>query len=289
MKKQSFIGMLRRILLILLCVALLCPLLTACSITDLINRGNELIDDLGSGDKEPAVATRPSEPSGITNAPEPTNATTEPELPTETTAPVVPSVIAHAIVLVDEVPVFSTPSTATEYVKKLKYGTRVAVYVHDKGWLQLEDGWVIASSFYIEGDPDAEARGDGIVIGTGVNLRAGPGRKHAVVGSHNKPDLVRILQEFYYDDLWWGYTGKGWICMDYVYIHGTMSENYGFGTVTGDVVNIRQGPGTQHGIVKTVKKGEVLEVYNLITIKDVQWGCVNGGWICMEYVHYIKY
>ena len=58
------------------------------------------------------------------------------------------------------------------------------------------------------------------------------------------------------------------------------------GLITGDVVNVRKGPGTNYGVITTVKEGETVEVFNFFTIKNVKWACTNRGWICMDFMRY---
>ena len=292
MNKNTLFRSLRKILLLLLSATLCFSMLTACSITEMVAQGNGLIDYLFEGNTEPSdhvptpsQQTIPSNQSGT--------APTEPPV-TQATLPIdepimQPEVRFFAIVTEEGTEVYSSPNQASTKVATLKYGQRIAVYGAEGGWLKLSNGWAIQESFYVESMESENPRGYGVITGTDVNLREGPGRQHQSLGYYNKGDLTYVLYEFYYDDLWWGYTGIGWVCLDYVYIHGTMSKNYGFATVTGDVVNIRLGPGTQHQVVRTVKEGEVLEVYNYITVKNVNWACVDGGWICMKYVDFIKY
>lgn len=56
--------------------------------------------------------------------------------------------------------------------------------------------------------------------------------------------------------------------------------------VTGDVVNIRKGPGTNYGIAKQVYRDDVLLVSHVSELSGRKWGKVNDGWICLEYTNY---
>lgn len=292
MNKHSSGRTLQKIFLLFLTVSLCFSLLTACSITELVAQGNGLIDHLFEGNTEPSGVGHVPSQQTIPSSPRGT-APTEPTIPQETRPADEPTEPLEAqffaIVTEEKTDVYSAPNQASAKVATLTYGQRIAVYGAEGSWLRLSNGWALWKSFYVESLEDENPLGHGVVTGTDVYLREGPGRQHNPLGYHNKGDLLYVLHQFFYDDLWWGYTGAGWICMDYVYIHGTMSENYGFAHVTGDVVNIRLGPGTQHQVVRTVKEGDVLEVYNYITVKNVKWACVDGGWICMDYVHFIEY
>ena len=56
--------------------------------------------------------------------------------------------------------------------------------------------------------------------------------------------------------------------------------------VTGDVVNIRSGPGTNYGIVKRSYQNEVLTVSHVTHLTNMKWGKVPDGWICLDYTNY---
>ena len=282
---------LRKVLAILLSVILCLSTLTACSITDMIDRGSELINALTQGNTEPSdaapVATIPISPKPSGTAP------TEPTIPPATEPIVVPTepqeVRFFVVITDDECPVYASPSYSATKVQTHKYGQRIGAYSIEDGWVRLSNGWVEQDAVYMEGFDPAKPVGYGICTGSDVNLREGPGLQHNRLGYYNEGDLLHVLFEFYYDGFWWAYTGIGWVCMDYVYINGTMGAHYGFATVTGDVVNIRLGPGTHNQIVRTVKEGDVLEVFHYITYKNVKWACVEDGWICMDYVKFIEY
>lgn len=56
--------------------------------------------------------------------------------------------------------------------------------------------------------------------------------------------------------------------------------------VTGDVVNIRSGPGTNYKIVKRIYRNEVLTVSHITHLTNMKWGKVQDGWICLDYTNY---
>lgn len=57
-------------------------------------------------------------------------------------------------------------------------------------------------------------------------------------------------------------------------------------TVTGDVVNIRSGPGTNYGRVTQVYRNTVLSVSHITQLTSMAWGKVQDGWICLEHTNY---
>lgn len=72
--------------------------------------------------------------------------------------------------------------------------------------------------------------------------------------------------------------------MEYIYVDGTKGEGAGTGTVTGDQVNIRSGPGTGYESKGSVNSGDTVEILAIFKIGDKSWGCTAKGWICMDYV-----
>jgi len=56
--------------------------------------------------------------------------------------------------------------------------------------------------------------------------------------------------------------------------------------VTGDVVNIRKGPGTNYGIAKQVYRNDTLIVSHVTDLSNRKWGKVQDGWICLDYTNY---
>ena len=121
----------------------------------------------------------------------------------------------------------------------------------------------------------------GMVTATELNIRKGPGTDYDRVGAYVFNTRVAI----YARNGKWGQTKDGWISMDYVYVDGTVgnmkSEK---GTLTGDYVNIRSGPGTQYEAIRTTRKGDRVTILHKVTINGKDWGCTSEGWISMDYV-----
>ena len=277
-------------------------LISGCDIAGLLSQGNDFIDRFANASTDaatpentpngiipglPGMFTKPTEPADTAPTATSPVATTPPTAaPTEPAFVIDPDNIRNGIVISEYITLYKLPSQNADHAGSLKYGDRVEIYGEDNGWVYTAGGWAKGENFYLEGDEGEYHIGDSTVTGTEVNLRRGPGMDYDILGKHNTGDQIHILEEFFFDKLWWGYTGKGWICMDYVYNNGSMSENYGTGVITGDVVNVRKGPGTNYGVITTVKEGETVEVFNFFTIKNVKWACTNRGWICMDFMRY---
>ena len=56
--------------------------------------------------------------------------------------------------------------------------------------------------------------------------------------------------------------------------------------VTGDVVNVRSGPGTSYSKVTTVQYGQELTLTELYEVGGYTWGKFSQGWIRLDYTNY---
>lgn len=56
--------------------------------------------------------------------------------------------------------------------------------------------------------------------------------------------------------------------------------------VTGDVVNIRKGPGTNYGISRQVYRDNILIISHVTQLFSSKWGKVQDGWICLDYTNF---
>ena len=121
----------------------------------------------------------------------------------------------------------------------------------------------------------------GMVTATELNIRKGPGTDYDRVGAYVFNTRIAI----YARNGKWGQTKDGWISMDYVYVDGTVGNMKNEkGTLTGDYVNIRSGPGTQYEAIRTTRKGDRVTILHKVTINGKDWGCTSEGWISMDYV-----
>lgn len=57
-------------------------------------------------------------------------------------------------------------------------------------------------------------------------------------------------------------------------------------TVTGTVVNVRSGAGTEYSVVTSVKKGDRIVVTDTAKGGEYTWGKISEGWICLTYTDY---
>jgi uncharacterized repeat protein (TIGR02543 family) len=172
--------------------------------------------------------------------------------------------------------------------------------------------------------PEENKGQTGTVTGNYVNVRKGPGTNYQVVGQRNKGDKVTILETKKVGSVNWGRMDAGWICMSYVKLDPQTTtpapeetkptepeetkptepeetkptepeqtkptepapeENKGqSGTVTGNYVNVRKGPGTSYKVVGQRNKGDRVVILETKKVGSTSWGRMDAGWICMGYV-----
>ena len=114
-----------------------------------------------------------------------------------------------------------------------------------------------------------------------LRLRSKASTDGDIVGKLHTGDRVEILER----SGGWGRIDKGWISLDYVYMDGTAGKNPAKGVVLGDKLNIRSGPGTNYGAVGSLTAGTRVNILEQFTIDGKKWGCIEKGWIALEYVY----
>ena len=178
-----------------------------------------------------------------------------------------------------ELNIRDSASTAGNKVGTYVAGNKVVVKETSNGWGKTDKGWISMQYAYKTGDQGTNTA-KGIVTGEGLNIRSGPGTGYDSVGSYASGTRVTILEQIN----GWGCTNKGWISMNYIYKDGTKGDGAGTGTVTGDNVNIRSGPGTGYDAVGSLSEGDEVEILAQFEIDGTYWGCISKGWVCMDYV-----
>lgn len=108
-------------------------------------------------------------------------------------------------------------SAATTAAQKgsYSYGDRITILETSNGWGRTDKGWVSLSYVYQDGTTGTKTA-KGLVTGTTLNVRSGPGTNYDVVGSYSQGDSVEIYAQFTINNTVWGCTNKGWVSMDYV-------------------------------------------------------------------------
>ena len=192
------------------------------------------------------------------------------------------TVIAKGIVTASELNIRESASTTADRLGAYRAGDRVEILEKSGNWGRTSKGWISLDYVYQDGTTGKNTA-KGIVEVDGLNIRSGPGTGYNAVGSYNSGNRVSILEQFTFNGVKWGCTDKGWISMEYVYVDGT-GEDIQYGTVTGDELNIRSGPGTGYNSVGKLNSGDEVEILYTVEVNGVTWGNIEKGWISMDYV-----
>ena len=187
------------------------------------------------------------------------------------------------VVTATQLNIRESAATTANRAGSYSYGDRITILETSNGWGRTDKGWVSLNYVYQDGTTGTKTA-KGLVTGTTLNVRSGPGTKYDSVKSYGNLTRVNILEQIKIGNTTWGCTKDGWISLDYVYIDGTTGDGAGTGTVSGSNVNIRSGPGTNYDVVGSYSQGDSVEIYAQFTINKTVWGCTNKGWVCMDYV-----
>ena len=211
------------------------------------------------------------------------NTTTNPEI----TGNGSNTVILKGVVKVADLNLRSKGSTDGERLGNLTYGARVEVLEKSGNWGRTKDGWVCLDYVYEDGTTGAKTA-SGVITADELNIRSGPGKGYATVGSYNDGDKVTILEQFTYNGTTWGCTNQGWISMDYVDAgasENTTDDNGNLnGTVIGNGLNIRSGAGSDYPAVGSLNYGDRVTILEEKKVGDTTWGKITKGWISLDYV-----
>lgn len=188
------------------------------------------------------------------------------------------------------------PGTKYNVADKVYEDERHAYYQEKWGWVRIKEGWIsLAYTDQNDKDDDKDddkkdetivSDGNTKVLGYGVvttgelNVRVGPGTEHKAIDDVDLGDRVAYYQK----DGKWIRTKDGWISTTYVYIEGNKGDGAGNGTVTGNKVNLRKGPGTGFESNGKVNEGDKVEILATVKIGKYSWGYTSKGWIRMDYV-----
>jgi len=248
------------------------------------------IPDASSNDNSTPAATDPA------NQNTGTNNTTNNQTNTSTTS--IKGVVTTGLNIRKEA------STTSAVVGAYAKGDVVTITETSNGWGKTNKGWIKlqyvnttgnttnnsnnsntntntnTNNTTVSGNGNKTVQFKGIVKVNELNIRSTGSTNGTRLGSYNYGARV----EFYEKSGNWGRTEKGWICLDYVYQDGTSGTKTATGTVTGNGLNIRSGPGTGYGSVGSLNKGDRVSILEQFTYGKTTWGCTKNGWISMDYV-----
>ncbi|MBP3684640.1 MAG: SH3 domain-containing protein [Oscillospiraceae bacterium] len=180
-------------------------------------------------------------------------------------------------------------------------GDVVTILETKNGWGRTNKGWISMdyvtttsgntttntntntnTNSNVSGNGNTTVQLRGVVRVNELNIRASASTDSDRVGMYTYGDRVEVLEK----SGSWGRTKKGWIHLDYVYQDGTTGKNtISNATITGNGLNIRQGPGTGYDVVGSYNSGDKVTILEQFTYNGTTWGCTNKGWISMQYVN----
>ena len=184
-------------------------------------------------------------------------------------------VLGYGVVDLGTLNVRHGPGVDYNKVKDVKEGDRYAYYQILDNWVRIEGGWVSTEYFYLEGSKAADAT-TGTVEAEELKIRSGPATTFKVVGTCKQGETIEILGIVGR----WGYTGKGWVSMDYI-LKAETTYPTGVCTVSTGL-NIRKEADADSQSVGTYTEGDVVEI---LEVKG-HWGRTSKGWINLRYVNY---
>lgn len=186
----------------------------------------------------------------------------------------------------------SQPNTSSSTLGYYSNGVTMTVYGSVDGWYKVsyngKTGYVSASYMRISPDNVYDAAKSGSVSGNAVRMRMGPSTSFAIVGSYNKGAAAKITGEY---DGWYeiSINGKyGYMKKDYVKLGSAVSEPEktmdSVGTISGNGVRMRSGPGTSYSVIGYYNRGIQVNV----TGQTGNWYAVTykglKGYISADYV-----
>ena len=182
-------------------------------------------------------------------------------------------------------------SKDSESIGSYSYGNRVEILEKSGDWGRTNKGWISLNYVYKDGTTGTNTAKGTITAGGGLNIRSGPGKGYASVGTYAEGASVTILEQFTYDGVTWGCTNKGWISMAYVDTgdsgssSGSDSADKQYATVISESgLRVRSGAGTNYEIVGSLKYGTRVTILSQKTVGDTTWGEISTGWISMDFV-----
>lgn len=234
-------------------------------------------------------------PAGSNNAGETTAPTTNTNNNTNTNTNT--NTTGNAVINATNLNIRDSADLSGKIVGGYLKGDKVTILETKNGWGRTDKGWISMTYVTQTGGTttnnnttattpvtNAKVIARGLVNTNTLYVRSDAGKNNASVGTYSYLTRVEITEKKDAGGATWGRTKDGWICLTYVYMDGDKGDNSGTGTVTGTVVNLRQGPGTKYAVVGSVKEGDTVEIQAQFTINGQTWGSTRNGWISMDYV-----
>lgn len=191
----------------------------------------------------------------------------------------------------DVLNVRSGPGLTYSVVATVSKGEKYTIAQQKGDWIEIKlssnkKGWV--ASWYVDVLSSQSANGnEGIVTTDGLRIRKGPGTNYEIVGHLYKNERVKILKK---SGTWFEvlYNGKnGWVSSEFVNVSknsNPKSPSQLTGTVTADLLNVRNQPTLQGMIIGTLKKNQTVTIHT----EQNNWYQITynnaKAWVSKDYV-----
>ncbi len=173
--------------------------------------------------------------------------------------------------------------------------TVVADYVDDCGikWGKLSSGlWVMLGSPVPSQTVTSQPSVTVTVTNEFINVRRNPGAGSQFLGTVKRGEKLTIVRTQTVNKELWGKFSEGWVSLKYTDYDIVMDDlnNEGKEVIaTGvvkvnDYLRVRQGPGTNYAEVGKLLAGDVVRITQIRRVGLADWGRIEQGWICMDYV-----
>lgn len=202
------------------------------------------------------------------------------------------------VINASEVNVRTQPDTSSNSLNRLDKNYILTVLESVGDWYRVrysesEEGWVFAR--YID---VIDGIGSATVNATGLRLRAQASTQAGIVSTLGDGDELTVLEV---GDGWYKVKtlsdATGWVSSDYV-IANIFEDSYGYGVeplgtgiITGDIVNVRQAPGSGKNpgsnnpvLFKVYQDEEVTVLTRGTDWYEIKTSDGQTGWVCGEFI-----
>lgn len=180
---------------------------------------------------------------------------------------------------------YTTPSASSSMYDRLAAGAPVQVsqVVETKNgfWAETDFGWAPLDSIYIVGET-GQHHGYG-VCRENVSFFSAPGVQSDINATADSGTRFEILEQIQIGSYWYGYTAKGWVFMESVYVEGTEGLRPCYVMVIDSTpLNVRLAPGTDNEVLNKLHYGDYVDILERVERNGSDWGYTGEGWIFMD-------
>lgn len=202
----------------------------------------------------------------------------------EVTAPAVKGHVILTGFATTELELFDSASDSAGVIGTMDAGSIVEIYQTRDLWAQTVKGWVLFEKVYIPGHTGKNA-GWCYTQQDYLGCFSDPSFDSTRLSYVDAYVRVKLYEIIDISGVSWGYTESGWICLDSVYVEGTVGDGACHVKVIDKTpLNVRVGPSTKYDVVRALDVGSYVDVMAQVYNGQYYWGFVGDGWIYMDLV-----